>query len=103
MGLDNKVVLIIEDIKKEILSTRYRVLENANSELIALYFKIGKYIDENAKYGSSFVDTLSKSLKLGFPTATGYSPRNLFRMKKFYTEYKDLSNLPMPLANLLLA
>ena len=38
--IDKNVVFIIEDIKKEILSTRNRVLENANIELISLYFKV---------------------------------------------------------------
>ena len=93
-NIDKNVFFIIEDIKKEIISTRNRVLENANSELISLYFKIGRHIDENAKYGNNFIDLLSKSLKIEFPSATGYSSRNLLRMKRFYTEYKDLSNLP---------
>ena len=99
-NIDKNVVFIIEDIKKEIISTRNRVLENANSELMLLYLKIGKCIYENAKYGNGFIDVLSKSLKIEFPSATGYSTRNLARMKKFYTEYKDLSILPMPLAKL---
>lgn len=68
--------------------------------LCLLYLKIGKCIYENAKYGNGFIDVLSKSLKIEFPSATGYSTRNLARMKKFYTEYKDLSILPMPLAKL---
>lgn len=100
MNIDTSIISIIDDIKKEIISTRNRVLENANSELISLYFKIGKYIYENASYGSKFIDILSKSLKMEFPSATGYSSRNLIRMKKFYTEYKDLSILPLPLAKL---
>lgn len=32
--------------------------------------------------------------------ATGFSPRNLARMRKYYETYRDLSNLPMPLAKL---
>lgn len=100
MSIDKSIISIIEDIKKEIVSTRNRVLENANSELLSLYFKIGKYIYENATYGSGFVDILSKSLKMEFPSATGYSSRNLIRMKKFYTEYRHLSILPPSVAKL---
>ncbi len=37
---------------------------------------------------------------MGFPKPTEYSPRNLSRMREFYEEYRELSNLPMPLANL---
>ncbi|MBQ7995656.1 MAG: hypothetical protein IJ247_05550 [Bacilli bacterium] len=40
------------------------------------------------------------ALKIDFPDATGFSTRNLARMRKFYETYRDLSNLPMPLAKL---
>ena len=46
------------------------------------------------------INLLSDSLKHDFPDATGFSPRNLSRMKKFYEEYRDLSNLPPAVANL---
>lgn len=65
-----------------------------------MYFRIGKIISENAKYGTNFINTLSASLKMEFPEVSGYSPRNLSRMRKFYETYKDLSILPMALAKL---
>jgi hypothetical protein len=34
------------------------------------------------------------------PQVTGFSPRNLARMRKFYETYKALSNLPTALAKL---
>ena len=95
-----EIVKLVEDIKKDILKTRVKILSDANKELIYLYFRIGKVISENKKYGSNFINTLSASLKIDFPNATGFSPRNLARMRKFYETYRDLSNLPMPLAKL---
>ena len=71
---------------------------DANKELLYLYFRIGKMIYENQKYGTDFINTLSTSLKLEFKDASGFSPRNLSRMKKFYETYKDMPNLPTPLA-----
>lgn len=65
-----------------------------------MYFRIGKIISENQKYGTNFINSLSTSLRIEFPDATGFSPRNLSRMKKFYEAYKDLSNLPTELAKL---
>ncbi|MBR1868289.1 MAG: DUF1016 family protein [Clostridia bacterium] len=66
-----------------------------------MYFRIGKIIDENAKYGNNFIDNLSKKLKMEFPEANGYSPRNLSRMRKFYATYGgECSNLPPAVANL---
>ena len=49
-------------------------------------------IYENQKYGTDFINTLSTSLKLEFKDASGFSPRNLSRMKKYYETYKDMPN-----------
>ena len=95
-----EIIALVKNIKKDILATRNKVLANANKELIYLYFRIGKIISENQKYGSNFINTLSTSLKIDFPDSTGFSPRNLARMRKFYETYGDLSNLPTALAKL---
>ena len=95
-----EIINLVENIKKDILATRNKILSESNKELILLYFRIGKTISENQKYGSNFINTLSTSLKIDFPNATGFSPRNLARMKKFYETYRDLSNLPPAAAKL---
>lgn len=91
---------IFENIKGDIRNTRHRIINNINSELINLYFRLGKIIDDNWKYGNNFVNELSIELKLEFPDMKGLSPRNLSRMRVFYKEYKDLQNLPPIVANL---
>jgi len=97
--LDNRdIINLIERIKRDIVDTRNEILRNANQQLIAMYFRIGKSISENSTYGSNFINTLSASLKSEFPDVTGFSPRNLSRMKKFYEEYRDQPNLPPAVA-----
>ncbi len=91
---------IVTDIKNDIRSTRFKILENANRELLCLYFRLGKVIDDNWKYGNSFINQLSIELKLEFPNMRGFSSRNLRRMRIFYNEYKDIQNWPVALANL---
>ena len=91
--ITQEVINIIPNIKNDIRLARNKVLVSANQELIYLYFRIGKTISENSKYGSNFINTLSSSLKTEFPGSTGFSPRNLARMRKFYEVYGDLSNL----------
>ena len=91
---------LIVQAKQDILATRYNVMQHANSELIMLYFRLGKIVSENASYGNKFIKNFSTSLKLEFPNMDGFSERNLARMKKFYEEYKDLSILPTSLAKL---
>lgn len=98
--VNNTIFEIIENIKNDISATRNAILQNANRELIEMYFRIGKCISENQTYGSNFINSLSAALKTEFPDASGYSPRNLARMKKFYEEYRDLANLPPAVANL---
>ena len=98
--LDKDFKDLVLFVKQDILKTRFDVQENANIELIKLYFRIGKIVSENVKYGNKFLQNFSKSLKLEFPNSTGFSTRNLSRMKKFYEKYKDLSNLPPLVAKL---
>ncbi len=98
--IDKEFKKLVLCVKEDILKTRFEVQTNANIELIKLYFRIGKIVSENAKYGNKFIQDFSTSLKLEFPDSTGFSTRNLSRMKKFYEEYKELSNLPTTLAKL---
>ena len=97
---DLEIKKIFEDVKNDIRSTNFRIIQNANSELIKLYFRLGKIIDDNWKYGKNFVNELSLELKLEFPNMKGLSPRNLRRMRTFYNEYKNVQNWPPVLANL---
>ena len=76
---------IITKIKK----TQLEIFENANANVMDLYFYIGKIIYENSEYGNNFINKISIELKLKFPNAKGYSPRNLRDMKKYYLSVKD--------------
>ena len=96
----NNFKSIIENIKNDIKSTRFEIIENANRELLYLYFRLGKIIDENSRYGNNFIGELSIELKMEFPNMKGLSSRNLSRMRAFYKEYKDTTILPVPLAKL---
>ena len=44
---------------------------------------IGNVIIRNSEWGNKFVENLSKDMKMRFPSAKGYSVRNLKYMKKF--------------------
>ena len=78
----------IVNIKNEIISTQTQILSDANIRLINLYFKLGKIISDNSKWGDKFIETLEKELRLDFPNIKGFSARNLRRMKKFYLDIK---------------
>lgn len=91
---------IIVSIKKEINQTQVLIMSDANIRLLSLYFKIGKMIYENSKWGDKFIESLEREIKLDFPNIKGFSARNLGRMKKFYTEYMKDEILPPAVAKL---
>ena len=87
--IDKKFREIINNIKQEIKKAQYKVAIESNINLIFMYFKLGKILNDNYEYGNKFIDEVSKDLKIEFPNSTGFSVRNLKYMKKFYLEYKD--------------
>ena len=95
-----ELIKTINKIKEDVVNTRNKIMYNANRELINMYFRMGKKISENVKYGNNFIVILSRSLKIEFPNSAGFSERNLWRMKLFYEEYKDYTILPPAVAEL---
>lgn len=71
------------------MTTRNRIVENVNKDLVLMYYSIGLKLIENNKWGSSFIDMLAKDLKREFPTLKGMSARNLRYMQKFATEFDN--------------
>ena len=74
---------VLESIKAQIRSAQRTVMNTANEERNKLYWQIGKTIIEHAEWGNKFVQSLSKDLRIEYPSATGYSERNLNYMKQF--------------------
>ena len=74
---------VLESIKKQIRSAQRTVMNTANEERNKLYWQIGKTIIDHSAWGNKFVQTLSKDLRIEYPSATGYSERNLNYMKQF--------------------
>ena len=64
-------------------------MQQVNRNLIMLYFRLGKIVSENKKYGNNFTKQVSIELKLTFPNMKGFSERNIRAMRLFYEEYKD--------------
>ena len=96
----DKYFEVLNDIKKTLIVTRNRIVENANRDLVLMYYNIGLKLIENNKWGSSFIDTLAKDLKVEFPTLKGMSARNLRYMQKFATEFANDEFLQGVLAKL---
>lgn len=86
----------VDAIKQRIVLARVSAARAVSRELIGLYWDIGKMIVEKQQelgWGKSVVDTLSRDLQHEFPSVTGFSPRNLWDMKRFYEQYANHENL----------
>lgn len=87
--LDSDFKKIIKNIKEEIINTQIKTVQVVNSNLILLYFRLGKILYDNYKYGNKFIEEIARTIKIEFPNSYGFSVRNLKYMKKFYYEYKN--------------
>lgn len=94
-------LMLLDEIKKDIISTRKIVLSHINNEIILLYYRIGKELIKKSKYGNNFIDILARDLKIEFPDIKGLSARNLRYMKKSAKEFEydlilqhDVAKLP---------
>lgn len=82
---------IFEEIKGLVLDSRRRVYSTVNTEMLNLYWNIGKIIMEiqngenRASYGDNILEKLSQKLTKEF--GKGFSARNLRTMRKFYNSY----------------
>ncbi len=82
----------ISELKSSIKNRQIKAAIAVNSNLILMYWDLGKQIAEkqqNSKWGSGFIDQLSNDLKSEFPEMGRFSRTNLFAIKKFYLFYSQ--------------
>jgi predicted nuclease of restriction endonuclease-like (RecB) superfamily len=93
----------LDALKERILHARTSAARAINRELALLYLDIGRAIVEKQRvlgWGESVIDRLSTDLQDAFPRTTGFSPRNLRDMKRFYVAYSDESIWRQPVAKM---
>ncbi len=79
-------------LKTRIRSTQLKVALASSRELIQLYWGIGKDITERQQsegWGKSVVERLAKDLQKEFPEMSGFSERNVWRMRAFYLAWTE--------------
>ena len=93
----------IADLKARVMAARLSAARSVNRDLILLYWDIGRGIAEKQKalgWGESVVELVAADLQRAFPGMTGFSPRNVWDMKRFYITYSDTSILRQAVAEL---
>jgi len=80
----------LREVKERIRSAQYEALKKVNKELIGLYWDIGKMIVKRQKkhgWGKAVVESLARDLQKEFPGVSGFSSRNIWYMRTFYSIY----------------
>lgn len=85
-----------DEILTIIHSSQAKALASVNRELMAMYWEIGKFVSDKTAtdgWGKSTVSALASYLQSNVPASTGFSERNIWRMKQFYETYKSKEKL----------
>jgi hypothetical protein len=99
MPLTHSQLSFISEIKEKIRLAQYAAFKAVNTQLIQLYWEIGRGISEKQgeSWGKSIVPVLSWELQKEFLGISGFSERNLWLMTQFYNESHNVEFL-QPLA-----
>ena len=84
---------LITDLKTRIQEAQIKAVVAVNTQLITLYWDIGKLIAEKQRssgWGDSVIEVVAKDLSREFQSMKGFSRRNLYRMKQLYGFYANL-------------
>lgn len=82
----------IKQLKSKIQSARTKVALAINSQLLELYWDIGKDICERQReynWGSKLIEQVAHELKNEFPDLKGFSRRNIYAMRQWYKFYSQ--------------
>lgn len=80
----------ILELKERYRSSQIKAVTQVNCAMLRFYWSLGRDIvarDAENIYGSGFYRNLSKDLQHELPESKGFSPQNLYYMKKMYVLY----------------
>ena len=79
-------------LKAKIRSARNKLAFSINSQVLELYWEIGRDIAEKqlkSGWGSNFVEKIAEELKQDFPEIKGFSRRNIYAILQWYKFYSE--------------
>lgn len=87
---------ILNDVKNRIRKAQIKATLSANTEMILMYFDIGKIIYElqnKGKWGDAIITKLSRDIINDLPEIKGFSERNIKFMSQFFKKYNSESEI----------
>jgi len=82
----------VTSLKAKIHSARNKLAFSINSQVLELYWEIGRDIAEkqqNSGWGSGFIEQIAEELKHDFPEIKGFSRRNIYAILQWYKFYSE--------------
>lgn len=94
----------LEAIKKRIQSSQTRAVLAVNTELLALYWDIGRQLDawqRERSWGSAVVEQMALDLQASYPGMKGFSRTSLFAMRQFFLFFSpQFDFVPQPVGQM---
>lgn len=82
----------LEELKRQVHGARYQAQRRVNTELLMLWWRIGRTIldrQQDQGWGSRVLERLASDLRAEFPSMKGFSRRNLTYMQTFARAWPD--------------
>jgi predicted nuclease of restriction endonuclease-like (RecB) superfamily len=101
--LPNGYAEFLAEIKARIAAARTRATLAANSELIKLYWEVGREILDRERregWGAKTVDSLAADLRRDFPDMRGFSRSNLHYMRRLAAAWPGQEIVPQAVGQL---
>ena len=92
LALPSGYTELLGELKTRVRAARIQALRTVNTQLIELYWSIGKTIlerQEIEEWGSKVMSRLADDLRAEFPEMKGLSRSNLFYMRGFAAAWPD--------------
>jgi len=89
--MNKSYLQFVQDLRQNIIQSRYIAARLANREQLLLYVRVGKMLSEKIaaeKWGTSVLEQLSTDLQKELPGLRGFSARNLRNMRQLYDVYE---------------
>lgn len=86
----------IADLKQRVRKTQFRAVRAANTEVMRLYWSVGRDIldrQKNEGWGAKVVDQISADMRREFPDQRGWSRTSLKYMRMFAEGWPDLNEI----------
>lgn len=87
---------LLSALKERVRAAQYAALKAVNTELVGLYWDIGRLLVERQAgdtWGKGVVQQLAADLQQAFPGVGGFSASNLWRMRAFFEAYQGQEKL----------